>query len=99
MPTNYPLIRAFTATTTPQLLLRRNAKRKAVLIVNNGAVVVELRSPQGQGSGIPIHPAAAATGVPPGTYKNDHFNCQGEYWIVAASDTCDVRIEEDIQEE
>ena len=89
---NFPKIYAFTATTTPQVLLRQNKKRKAVLIFNNGSVTVELVSVGGiYGQGIPISPS-----VP---YDNDHFNCQGEYWIVAASGTCDLRVEEDIQEE
>ena len=89
---NTPRIYAFTATTTPQLFLRQNPKRKAVLIFNNGAVTVELLSHGGvYGQGIPISP-----NVP---YDNDHFNPQGEYWIVAASGTCDLRVEEDIQEE
>ena len=87
---NFPIIRAFTATTTPQLLLRKNSKRKAVLIYNNGVVTVELVSQGGvYGQGIPIDADV--------TYSNDHFNCQGEYSIVAASGTCDLRVEEDIQ--
>ena len=100
LKSNYPIIYAFTATTTPKLILRNNPKRKAVFIVNKGTVIVELLSAGGiYGQGIPISPANAASGVIPDVYKIDHFNPQGEYWVVAASDTCDLRVEEDIQEE
>lgn len=86
---NFPIIRAFTATTTPLIILYANLKRKAVLIVNNGGVVVELLSQGGTyGHGIPI-----TINTP---YDNDHFNPQGEYWIVASAGTVDLRIEEDI---
>jgi len=101
LKSNFPKIYAFTATTTPKLLLRKNPKRKAVLIFNNGSVTVELVSPGGAyGQGIPILSVDATTKTAVGNpYKNDHFNPQGEYFVVAASGTCDLRVEEDIQEE
>jgi len=90
---NFPRIRAFTVSTTNQKLLEVNPKRKAVLIFNNGVVTVELLdSPKGIfGQGIPIK-----TGTP---YKNDHFNPQGEYYIICETGTVDIRIEETIQNE
>ena len=88
---NFPRIRAFTVTTTAQKLLDINANRKAVLIYNNGTSPVELLSKQTQvyGNGIPIHAGSC--------YPIDHFNCQGEYWIICSTGTEDVRIEETIQ--
>jgi hypothetical protein len=92
MPKNFPRIRAFSATTTVKSILEANPKRKAVLIYNNGAATVELLDSETSkyGQGIPI---AAGT-----SYENDHFNCQGEYFVVAAAGTVDLRIEEDIAE-
>lgn len=89
MPKNFPLIRAFSVTTTAKLVLEANDKRKAVLIYNNGTGTVYLLSGRGQiaTDGIPI-PVG-------GAYDNDHFNPQGEYWIIG-SGTDDIRIEEDI---
>jgi hypothetical protein len=86
---NFPYIHQFTATTTPSIILPANLKRKAVLIYNNGAATVELVSSGGvSGSGIPI-----PVGM---SYESDHFNCQGEYYVVAEAGTVDLRIEEDI---
>lgn len=87
---NYPIIRSLTVTTTTQQILNGNRNRKAVLIFNNGTVTVYLLSNKNQGisDGIPIKAGSK--------YDNDHFNPQGEYWIIAASGTPDVRIEEDI---
>lgn len=64
-----------------------------MLIVNNGAVIVELLSSQLQayGDGIPIDAGAS--------YSNEHFNPQGEYYVIAASATCDLRIEETLSSE
>jgi len=89
---NHPLIYNFTVTTTAQQLLRTKKNRKAVLIYNNGAAAVELLSSPKQvyGNGIPI-PATSA-------YNNDHFNCQGEYWVICSAGTVDIRVEEDIQD-
>lgn len=90
---NFPRIRQFTVTTTAQKILDIKPERKAVLIYNNGAVDVELLSHKKQvfGDGIPI-PANS-------DYENDHFNCQGEYFIICNSGTVDIRIEEDIQQD
>ena len=88
---NHPNIWQFTVTTTAQRLLRVNKQRKAVLIFNNGATPVELLSAQNQvyGNGMPIQPNSP--------YDNDHFNPQGEYWIICGAATIDIRVEEDIQ--
>lgn len=88
--TNFPRIRAFSVTTTAKKVLERDARRKAVLIYNNGTATVYLIDSERQttSNGIPIVPGTA--------YDNDHFNCQGEYWIIG-SGTDDIRIEEDIQ--
>ena len=87
---NFPIIRKFTVTSTPKRLLDANPKRKAVLIYNNGSVTVELLSAGGKfGDGIPISPNSP--------YDNDHFNCQGEYWVATESSDCEIRVEEDIQ--
>lgn len=90
---NFPRIRAFTVTTAAQKLLEGNAKRKAVLIYNNGTAPVELLDNKKQvyGDGIPIHAGSC--------YTNEHFNCQGEYWIISESADQDVRIEEDVQQD
>lgn len=92
MKLNHPKIFQFTVTTTAQRLLFAKKNRKAVLIYNNGATPVELLSDEKQayGSGIPI---AAGT-----QYNNDHFNPQGEYWIICGALTIDIRVEEDIQD-
>ena len=90
---NSPRIYAFTVTTTAKKLLEANLKRKAVLIFNNGDNPVELLSsstaPYGQG--MPIAAGSA--------YNNEHFNPQGEYWIICSSGTEDVRVEETIQDD
>lgn len=92
MKLNHPRIFQFTVTTMAQLLLRNNKNRKAVLIYNNGAAPVELlsspKAPYGQG--IPIAGGSC--------YTNDHFNCQGAYWIICSTGTVDIRVEEDIQD-
>lgn len=92
MKLNHPNIRSFTVTTTATLLLDHKANRKAVLIVNAGAAPVELLSGDKQvyGDGIPI--------LVGGFYENDHFNCQGAYYIICNVGTVDVRVEEDIQD-
>lgn len=90
---NFPHIRKQTVTTTALRVLRKNARRKAVLIYNNGTASVELLSSQNQayGDGIPI-PAGS-------TYNNEHFNAQGEYFIISESADQDIRIEEDVQQD
>ena len=88
---NFPRIRAFTVTTTAKKLLDANRKRKAVLIYNNGTNPVELLDSAKAiyGQGIPI---LAGT-----EYDSDHFNPQGDYWIICSAGTVDIRIEETIQ--
>jgi len=88
---NFPQIKAFSVTTTATKVLDRNPKRKAVLIFNNGDNPVELLdSRKGTyGKGIPIAAGSA--------YSSDHFNCQGEYWVICSAGTEDIRIEETIQ--
>ena len=90
---NFPRIRAFTVTTTAKKLLEGNPKRKAVLIVNNGGATVELlTSPNAiYGQGMPIEAGAS--------YDSDHFNCQGEYWIICNVGTVDIRVEETVQQD
>ena len=88
---NHGDIRPFIVTTTAKQVLHAKKDRKAVLIYNNGASPVELLSSPNQiyGQGIPI---LAGT-----EYDSDHFNPQGEYWIICSAGTEDVRIEETIQ--
>ena len=87
---NFPRIRAFTVTTTAQKLLDVNSKRKKVVIFNNGLVTVELLDDSNAvyGQGIPIHAGDV--------YPSDHFNPQGEYWIICETGTVDIRVEETI---
>ena len=88
---NFPIIRKVTVTTTAQKLLDANKRRKAVLIFNAGTAPVELLSSPNAayGTGIPIEGGSS--------YDNDHFNCQGAYWVICESGTVDIRVEEDIQ--
>ena len=84
---NRPRIFAHSVTTTATQILKANPKRKAVFIYNNGTATVYLLSDQRQvaANGIPI---------PVGTgYDSDHYNCQGDYWIIG-SGTDDIRVEE-----
>lgn len=83
----YARIISLKVTTTPMQLLGENRKRKAFLVYNNGTATVEILDgpTRKYGEGIPV--AAGAE------YDND--DCYGEYWIVAASGTQDVRVEED----
>jgi len=82
-----PLIRALSVGTSVIKLVDENPKRTGLLVYNNGSATVYILSAQNQTSsdGIPL-----ATGA---SYEND--NCYGAYWIVAASGTQNVRIEED----
>jgi len=88
---NFPRITVVSVTTTTTKVLEANPKRKAVLIFNNGDNPVELvDNKQGTyGQDIPIAAGSA--------YSSDHFNCQGEYWIICSAGTEDIRIEETIQ--
>lgn len=88
---NFPRIRAVTVTTTSQKLLKVNPQRKAVLIYNNGSAPAYLTDSEKSlyTQGIPIQAGSC--------YENDHFNPQGAYWIVCASGTVDIKVEETIQ--
>jgi hypothetical protein len=83
----YARITSLKVTDKPIQLLGENPKRKAFLVYNNGSVNIEILDGQTRkyGEGIPV--AAGAQ------YDND--DCYGAYWIVAASGTQDVRVEED----
>lgn len=84
---NHPQIRALSVTTTAQQVLKPNKKRKFVSIQNEGSADVTLLDQQNQ-------PAAQGKPIPPGAeWYQDHFNGQGEYWIIGTG-TDDVRIEE-----
>ena len=89
---NRPNIFAFTVKTTAKKLLRLNKHRKAVLIYNNGAAAVELlssgKAPYGQG--MPIQASSS--------YTSEHFNPQGEYWVISEAADQDIRVEETIQD-
>ena len=83
----YPNTRGITVTTDPQKLVTENRKRKAFLVYNNGSATVYILNAQNKAvaDGIPV--AAGSS------YTND--DCYGEYWIIAASGSQNVRIEED----
>lgn len=76
-----------TVTTTPQKLVSKNPTRTGLLVYNNGSVAVYIISAQNLTSsdGIPV--AAGAS------YDND--DTTAELWIVAASGSQNVRVEED----
>ena len=78
-------IRPFTVTTTSQMLFGNNAFRKAFLVQNIGTNIVEVCSNSqlyGQGVSIPVG----------AILSDDHFNCQGELWIVSTVGNSDVRV-------
>jgi len=72
--------------------MRRNDKRRALLIFNNEeSNIAEVHSSKSgiYGKGIPILPKAA--------YENYHF-CQGAYYVICdTGKTADLRYEEDIE--
>ena len=76
-----------TVTTAVELLLGANEKRAAILIKNNGSVVLYIGS-KPTDTIAKMMPIAAA-----GTYTNEHN--QGELYVAAASSTIDLRFEED----
>ncbi len=90
---NHQQVRSITVGTTSILLFEENKKRKACLIYNNSANIVELITSKdaNYGSGIPI----AANG---GVFSDDHYNCQGRYYLIAAGAGSDVRVLEIIAE-
>lgn len=81
----------FTATTTSQLLFGNNPRRKAYVIYNNGANIVEVcSSSQAYGQGFPI-----PTGQ---QLDDDHFNPQGELWVIATGGNTNLRVYEVISQ-
>ena len=85
------LPRTFSLTVTTDVikLVDENPTRKALLVVNLGANTVYILSAQNlkYTDGIPITNG--------GSYSNDH--CYGAYWIVAATGSNDVRVEENCE--
>lgn len=78
-------INPFTATTTSQRLFGNNKNRKAFMIYNNGSNIVEVAdSNKTYGSGYPIPVGSAIS--------DDHFNPQGELWIIATGGNTEVRV-------
>ena len=78
---------SLTVTTTSQKFVSKNPTRTGLLVYNNGSVTVYITSAQNLTSsdGIPV--AAGAE------YDND--DTTAELWIVAASGSQNVRVEED----
>lgn len=82
---NTNLIHVFTATTTSQRLFAANKNRKAFAIYNNGANIVEVcGTSQAYGFGYPIPPSQ--------NLDDDHFNPQGELWIIATGGNTELRV-------
>lgn len=67
----------FTATTTNQRLFVAEPKRKAFLIYNNGDNIVDFLDNKNDvyGTGFPVKPT--------GTVNDDHFNPQGELFVIS----------------
>lgn len=85
-------IRVFTATTTSQRLFAANKRRKAYAIYNNGSNIVEVcDSSQAYGYGYPIRPTEELS--------EDHFNCQGDLFVIATGGNTELRVWEIIGEE
>jgi len=73
--------------TKPILLCHANPGRAGILVYNNGLAKVYILPTE-------THPKEEGIPVAPGaSYDNDTLT--GELWIVAESDTQDVRVEED----
>jgi len=71
--------------TIPLKLFDANPMRKAFLIQNLGAYIVEVNANGqllGQGVQIPVG----------GVLTDDHFNAQGELWIVSFTGVSDCRV-------
>lgn len=79
---------AISVTTTVKELVKENLSRRRLLVHNAGSAIVYILSAQNltAASGIPV---AATTG----TYENK--TTTAPMWIIAASGTNDVRVEED----
>ena len=78
---------ALSVTTTAKELAKENPKRTLLLVCNNGTATVDVLSKQTQasGEGIPVLKGE--------TYIND--TSTAAFWIIAASGTQDIRVEED----
>jgi len=85
IPRTFPL----TVTTAVMELVQENPTRKGLLVVNLGSNTVYILSAQNlkYTDGIPVTNG--------GSYSND--NCYGAYWIVAATGSNDVRVEENCE--
>lgn len=83
----------FTATTTTKQLFQEDSKRKAFLIYNNGANIVEFVDTEKgtYGYGMPLNPKAYM--------YDDHFNPQGQLYVVATTGNTELRIWEIISTE
>lgn len=85
-------IYVFTATTTSQRLFGNNKNRKAFAIYNNGANNVEVcDTSQAYGYGYLI--------IPTQEVSDDHFNPQGELWVIATVGNTELRVWEIISQE
>ena len=86
-------IYVFSALTTNSIIFQANPRRKAFIIYNNGANIVEfLDNPNGlYGSGFPVKPT--------GVLSDDHFNPQGELYVIATGGTTELRVWEVISQE
>ena len=90
---NRNIIRRFTATTTLKQILEANANRKALLILNNGSNIVDFHDGSGReyGKGFPLSPTNAL--------DDDHFNPQGELWVIATTGDTELCVWEILSEE
>ena len=85
-------IYVFTATTTSQRLFAANKRRKAFAIYNNGANNVEVSdTSQAYGQGYLI--------IPTQEISEDHFNPQGDLFVIATVGNTELRVWEIISEE
>ena len=79
-----------TLSTTPTLIIKRNPFRRNLTVVNRDAAInIELRS----------DPATAGLTLKPDEFYENEGYSQGEYYMVSASGTPVVHIEEDVEEE
>ena len=79
-------ITAFTATTVNQKIFDANENRKAFVIINNGANIVEFTDNVRDlyGEGFPVAPTQ--------NVNDDDFNPQGELYVVATVGDTDLRV-------
>lgn len=83
-------LRIFTLSVTTEVkqLVKADPTRRRLYVYNTGSAIVYILSAQNKTSadGIPV-------AVTTGTYENK--TTTAPMWIIAASGTCDVRVEED----